>query len=296
MTRDRLDQMTHFLWLGLHWLGIIMITVGMSLFLTHFLETKIGRNGPMRMDTPCAIFGQTQLYVAGEKLYLFCEQESAVNVYDLDGTFLFRVQGPRLPNGRGSLALWGEEIYLTSRTPHRLIRFDKDGNCLGWAEDGWVYDREGKRTAFQYTGTPLYFDEEKVCYNTWMEKEKTHAYYYIGVSGTHRLRLETDAEVIGWLGGSYAEYGKTVTYGDVVYGVSLNKLYKIENGQKEILAKTPLVQWYLRSNVLEWLSAVAGAAIMHLAGKRVYYLDADIARQKKRPIGLGRLRHRKARS
>ena len=247
-------------------LGTVMLVVGMSLFVTYSFRAKISQVGPARMEIPCAIYGRTQLYMAGEKLYLFCEGANAVNVYDLDGNFLFCTQISWFSNGISSLAMWGEEMYITSRD-HKLFRFDRDGNCLGWAEDGWVYDREGNRTAFQYNWTPLYFDEKSVCYHTRVGEKREHAYVYKTTAGTYRLQAETEAEVIRMLGGSYVDYGKTVTYGDVVYGVSLNKFYKIENGQKEILTKTPLMQWYLQSPILEWLSAAAGGLLCNLASK-----------------------------
>ena len=259
---DERERLIRILRRWAYWLGIALLVVGLILLQVHVLWDRSRGDDPARLDIPCVIHGQTQLYVTGERIYLFCEPENAVNVYDMAGNFLFRAQGPgpRYRYGTGSLAMWGDNIYLTTRN-ERLIRFDGNGNPRGRAQGGWVYDREGEKTDLQYRGTVLYFDERHVCYRALTGLDSIRAYFYRTTAGTYQQSYASDGEAIRAWGGSYVEYDQTVTYGDAVYGVSHNQLYKMEKGQQEILAQTSLIQWYLQSTELELASVVVGSLL-----------------------------------
>ena len=246
---------------GLNWIAKGLIFLSAILFVTCGYRSAREKEALSRMDAPCAILGRTQLYVSHDRIYLFSEAESAANIYDTDGTFLFRVQAPHFSNGMGSMALFGEEIYITSRMD-QLVRFDRDGNYLGIAEsvqehnkrereenlqstyDSQVYDVDGDpRISFGRTfyTTAIYFDENGVWYRDWIEEEGEHVYYYYFYqddSGTYRLEGSQDrnnAQQIRLLGGNTAEYGAPATDGKATYSVSGGGLYKTENGQRERL-------------------------------------------------------------
>lgn len=259
---DERERLIRILRRWAYWLGIALLAVGLILLQVHALWDRFRGNDPARLDIPCVIHGQTQLYVTEKRIYLFCEPENAVNVYDMEGNFLFRAQGPgpRYRYGTGSMAMWGDNIYLTTRN-ERLFRFDRNGNPRGRAQGGWVYDREGEKTDLQYSGTVLYFDERHVCYRALTGLDSIRAYFYRTTAGTYQHSFATDGEAIRAWGGSYVKPGESVTYQGVVYGVSFHQLYKIEEGRTQILAETSLMEWYLQSTELELVSVVVGGLL-----------------------------------
>lgn len=272
----------------LNWIGKALFLTAMLLFVTcHYRSARV-KDGPARMDIPCAILGRTQLYVANDRIYLFSESESAANVYGTDGTFLFRIQAPHFSNGMGNMVLFGEEIYISSRN-HQLVRFGRDGNYLGIAEsveehnkngddlrtsyDSQVYDVDG-HPMFSFGLTfyteAVYFDEEGVWYSDWVEEEKEHIIFFSNGIDTYRPEEVQDMSYnqrIQFLGGNTTAYGRSATDGKATYYVSGGGLYKTENGQPEKLAQTPLLEVYLRSPWLEWLSGFGVAALSGLVEK-----------------------------
>lgn len=272
----------------LNWIGKALFLTAMLLFVTcHYRSARV-KDGPARMDTPCAILGRTQLYVANDRIYLFSESESAANVYDTDGTFLFRIQAPHFSNGMGDMVLFEGESYIRSRN-HQLVRFDRDGNYLGIAEsveehnkngddlrtsyDSQVYDVDGNPMfsfGLTFRAEAIYFDEKGVWYSDWIEEEKEYVTFYNDGTGIYRLEGSQDMsydQQIRFLGGSTTAYGKSATDGKATYYVSGGGLYKTENGHPEKLAQTPLLEMYLRSHWLEWLSGFGVAALSGLVEK-----------------------------
>lgn len=220
-----------------------------------------------RVETPCPIVGHTQLYAKNGRIYLFSEAKTAVNIYEPDGTFLFCIQGPRFSNGMGELTLYGREIYMKSRQ-HILLRFDQEGNCLGSATGGVVSAPSGQEI-FRCHGEIGYFDDEVVYYSARSEEEETYVYYCHDLASGIAKRWEPEANgKVIFPGETHAKYDADAVDGDITYSVSVNRLYKAENGEKILLAKTPFLTYYLNSRLTEWLSMMVGGGLMNWAEKR----------------------------
>lgn len=65
----------------------------------------------------------TEFLVTKENIVLFYDYPGMVNVYALNGTFLYGLQVQTLQNGRGSVAHDGNYLYVHSRG-HKLYVFD----------------------------------------------------------------------------------------------------------------------------------------------------------------------------
>ena len=78
----------------------------------------------------------------------------------------------------------------------------------------------------------------------------------------------TDESLIDYLDGDdYPPYVDTVTDGKIQYQAFLNKVYRIEGGQKIVFAETPLYLYYLKSPVLGLISSMLGGLLRALPNK-----------------------------
>ena len=239
----------------------------MVTFLSSWLRDKTASDEYWRGETPGPIVGHTQLYAQNGRIYLFSEAKTAVNIYEPDGTFLFCIQGPRVSYGMGKMTLYGQEIYMESRN-NILLRFDQEGNCLGTATGGVLSSPSG-REIFCCNGTIEHYDDETVYYSVWSEKEETHIYYRHDLASGTSKRWERGADgKVTFPGETYAKYDADAVSGGITYSVSANRLYKTENGEKTLLAKTPFLTYYLNSRLTEWLSALMGIGLTNWAEKR----------------------------
>lgn len=248
-------------------IGYLLAVAGMVTFLSSWLRDRTASDEYWRGETPCPIVGHTQLYAQNGRIYLFSEAKTAVNIYEPDGAFLFCIQGPRASNGMGKLTLYGQEIYMESRN-NILLRFDQEGNCLGSATGGVLSSSAGKEI-FRCNGTIEHYDDETVYYSVWSEEEETHLYYrHDLISGNVKQGWPGASGKVIFPGGTYAKYDADAVNEGITYSVSINRLYKIENGEKVLLAKTPFLTYYLNSKLTEWLSMIVGAGLMDWAEKR----------------------------
>lgn len=248
-------------------IGCLLTVAGMVTFLSSWLRDKTASDEYWRGETPCPIVGHTQLYAQNGRIYLFSEAKTAVNIYEPDGTFLFCIQGPRVSYGMGKMTLYGQEIYMESRN-NILLRFDQEGNCLGTATGGVLFSSSGKEI-FRCNGTIEHYDDEAVYYSVWSEEEETYVYYRHDLASGIAKRWEpgVNGKVI-FPGETHAKYDADAVNGDITYSVSANRLYKIENGERTLLAKTPFLTYYLNSRLTEWLSMMVGGGLMNWAEKR----------------------------
>ena len=257
-------------------IGKILAVIGVVVFITSRQNGTSHYDYTETLSQPQPMSGHTTLLAENDRVYVFSEAMSAVNVYEESGAFLFCVRGERNQNGIGEMFLFGTDIYIVSRNDV-IFRFDENGTYLGRADRDWLYDQNDQKMMSLYVATggvhktPVFFDDTGVWHYAWYDDIQARMlFYYDGV------RLKELGEVEPMKNGRiamndclYADSSYSITDENVAYNVLSNQVYQVVGNEETVFAETPLYQYYMKSPTLGWITGLLGT-IMIALGTKLY--------------------------
>ena len=247
-------------------LGLILMVVGTLGFLTAGQSGTSDYDVTQRLEEPQFLGGGATILAENGRLYVFNEEMCSVNVFTQEGDFLFCVRGSRFQNGKATMFMRGGNIYIEGRD-HTLYLFDSEGNYVGQTK----IDQDLREyVVLSDWEAPVYPPGELVLFDS------NHVWYYVDKTAKNRrllycrdFRKKTEqligeyiiGETVGLEDCVYGKSGVPARVGDTEYRVAWNRLLRVQNGETQVLAQTPLYLNYRHSALATWLTMVAGCLL-----------------------------------
>lgn len=103
-------------------IGAVILLIGAVCFFTSFEELSTSR------DFSTQYKSNSQLPVSGgvltrydDNLYVYCDMQGGVNVYDLNGNFKYAFLVDYMSNGQGGLFIYKNQLYIHSRNSNNYV-------------------------------------------------------------------------------------------------------------------------------------------------------------------------------
>ena len=265
-------------------LSVVIMLFGFFMFLSN---VNIGTKDYLtKMSAPSALTGQTSIVLYNEKIYVYSENQGALNVFEENGKFEYGINIPLILNGISNFFIKNDCIFIVSRWGDKVYKYDSDGNYLGMfyaviPDEGskhlCITDKNGKliQTVLTDDDTPIlaYFDDSIIQYEIWD-----------GNTGANRIvtyNRVTDEKTLTDFDNNdefYEHIGKVLftPYYEFVsdsdgnsYYISFGTLKK--NG--EAIYKTPFWDWYKNTVFACWATFAFG--MLSAAGQVYFYKRLD---------------------
>lgn len=267
-------KMLYYVLLGI---GAVIMAFGFIMFMSNM------QMGTQEIDYTelskefIALDGGTSVVKYNDRLYAFTQQNCAVDVFDMDGNFLYANQVPIDQNGTSEYYLVNNNLYIVDRSSN-IYRYDLNGKFLG--RFICTFYNEGVATVSTYNSDdvlvssyelkldnayPLYFDDNK---------QVIYAYDYIltydGNSFEKSKLNDTFMPIGSYVDGAvYLEENTQKKFDGVEYFTYMGNLCASTDDDFVELYSVSFFSWYRHSIISCWLTGAAGMAFAFVS-TRIY--------------------------
>lgn len=258
-------------------IGAAIMFFGFVMFMSNmqFDTIEVDYTKPSKEFIP--LDGMTSVVKYNDRLYAFTEQNSAVDVFDLDGNFIYANQITNHPKGMAEYYLVNDNLYIKDKLGD-LYRYDLNGNFLGrcvvFYKDEDVatiskYDKNNKLISSFETEeesvTLIYFDNANTMFHSYdylitydgKNFNKTSIDYYEAYIGEY----VKDAV--------FLEENGSKKFDGVEYYVFRGCLYANSDDDLIKLYSVPFFSWYRHSIFTCWFTGAFGMAFIFFS-TRIY--------------------------
>lgn len=226
--------------------------------------------------------GATSVVKYNDRLYAFTEQNCAVDVFDMNGNFLYANQVLIHQNGMAQYYLVNDNLYISDRN-NDLYRYDLNGKFLGrcvtyYNDDDVItiskYD-ENNKLIFSFeineeNAWIAYFDDNKISfygYDYFTEYDSTTF---------DRISIEYDDSHIGSFvdDAVYIEDNIQKSFDGVEYFTYMGNLCASTDDNFVELYPVSFFSWYRHSIIACWLTAAAGI-VFAIVSSRIYLIISN---------------------
>lgn len=262
-------------------IGAVIMVFGIIMFIGNI------QMGTQKIDytKPSAEFitldGATSVVKYNDRLYAFTEQNCAVDVFDMNGNFLYANQVLIHQNGTAQYYLVNDNLYISDRN-NDLYRYDLNGKFLGrcvtYYNDDVItiskYDENNKLiSSFEINEENAwiaYFDDSVISFFGYD--------YFMTYNGNSfdRISIEYDDSHIGGFvdNAVYIEDNIQKSFDGVEYFTYMGSLCASTNDDFVELYSVSFFSWYRHSIIACWLTAAAGIAFA-IASSRIYLVISN---------------------
>lgn len=262
--------------------GFLIIGLGFVLLFKTPLTVDEDVDYTQKYNQMIGLYGDTSIIKYDDKLFCFSEQNAAVNVFDLEGNFLYANCVPNFTNGQASMYLANGDLLIEDRN-NNFYKYDLNGKFLGrsiitYSDDGNIstiilYDSNDKISK----SYALSEDEYSVYNISYFDKNKVDIEIQTG--GNIRILRITDKgkdllEKISvddqYYSHHFAEDIEVVNAESTLeekgasYYVLMGSLYKTTDSDLQVLHKESLWNWYSHSVGAAWLTGVFGGLFVFI--------------------------------
>ncbi len=270
-------KMLYYVLLGI---GAVIMAFGFIMFMSNMQmgTQEIDYTEPSKEFI--ALDGGTSVVKYNDRLYAFTQQNCAVDVFDMEGNFLYANQVPIQQNGSSEYYLVNDNLYIIDRD-YNIYRYDLNGTFLGRFICNFY--NEGVATLSTYNDDdvlvssyelklenayPLYFDDNK---------QVIYAYDYIltydGKSFVKSELNDTFMPIGSYIDGAvYLEENTQKEFDGVEYFTYMGNLCASTDNDFVELYSVSFFSWYSHSIFSCWLTAAAGMAFAVVSTKIYMYI------------------------
>lgn len=257
-------------------IGAVIVTFGFIMFMSNMQIGTEEIDYTKAVTEFVALDGGTSVVKYNDRLYAFTEQNCAVDVFDMDGNFLYANQVPINQNGMSEYYLVNDNLYISDRF-NDIYRYNLNGEFLGrfvcnYYDDDVatlsIYNEKDaliKSYELKEDGiSPIYFDDD-------VQIVKSYK-YLISYDGKDFEKTAVDDELpIGSYvdGAVYLETNTQKEFDGVEYFTYRGNLCALADDEFTDLYTVSFFSWYSHSIPLCWLTAVFGIAFTFVS-TRIY--------------------------
>ncbi|MGN0383969.1 MAG: hypothetical protein ACI4DS_06845 [Eubacterium sp.] len=254
-------------------IGAVIAAFGMIMYLSNMQMGTQAIDYTKISTEFISLDGATSVVKYNDRLYAFTEQNCAVDVFDMDGNFLYANQVPIHQNGRAQYYLVNDNLYIIDRACN-IYRYNLNGVFLGRFVCNF-YD-EGVATLSTYDSKdvlvnsyelkiegayPIYFDDNKQIIN---------AYDYLLIYDGKSLvksTLDNSFMPLGSYvdGAVYLEENTQKEFDGVEYFTYRGNLCAFTNDDFIELYTVSFFSWYRHSILSCWLTIGVGMAFVFVS-------------------------------
>lgn len=270
-------------------IGAVIMAFGMIMFLGNMQIGTQDVDYTKPSNEFISLDGGTSVVKYNDRLYAFTEQNCAVDVFDINGNFLYANQVPIHQNGESDYYLVNDNLYIVDKNDN-IYRYDSDGNYLGriiynyYDEDVITVQKYNSidklvstyelKLDFAY---PIYFDDDKDLIYTY-----DYLLSYDGNKFSKEPIVSDDLAPFGSYvdGAVYLEKNSIGEFDGVEYYTYFGDLYaSSDNGLKELYSVS-LFTWYRHSISACWITGAFGMLFAFFSNKIAYRVQ--LKKNKKR--------------
>lgn len=268
-------------------IGAVIMAFGIIMFIGNMQMGTQEIDYTMPNTNFITLDGATSVVKYNDRLYVFTEQNCAVDVFDMSGNFLYANQVLIHQNGMAQYYLVNDNLYISDRN-NDLYRYDLNGKFLGrcvtyYNDDDLItiskYNENNKLiSSFEINEEKAwiaYFDDNKISfygYDYFTEYDSTTF---------DRISIEYDDSHIGSFidNAVYVDDNTQMSFDGVEYFTYMGSLCASTDDDFVELYSVSFFSWYRHSIIACWLTAAAGIAFaivssriyLFISNKRNYY-------------------------
>lgn len=277
-------KLLYYIFIGI---GALITAFGIIMFLGNLQMGTQEIDYTMPNTSFITLDGATSVVKYNDRLYAFTEQNCAVDVFDMDGNFIYANQVLIHQNGMAQYYLVNDNLYISDRN-NDLYRYDLNGKFLGrcvtyYNDDDLItiskYNENNKLiSSFEINEENAwiaYFDDNKISfygYDYFTEYDSTTF---------DRISIEYDDSHIGSFidNAVYVDDNAQMSFDGVEYFTYMGSLCASTHDDFVELYSVSFFSWYRHSIIACWLTAAAGIAFaivssriyLFISNKRDYY-------------------------
>ncbi len=256
---DKKIRILYYTFLGI---GMIITVFGAVLFISNmqFGTKNVNYTEPSSEIVP--LDGFTKVMEYDDKLFVFTEQNCAVDVFDKEGKFLYANQVPVDQNGSADMYIKNNHVYIFDKV-YNLYRYDMQGNFLGrstcenYDESYTVMRYDSKNNLAdtkifkEYNMFVAYFDDNSYILTGYANSDADSDDRYVldvhnGIEKKSIVPYSEDP--VDYVENAvHSESDDYYTYQGSLYSKTRGLLYKASTWN-----------WYRHSIMCTWLTAAAG--------------------------------------
>ncbi len=270
-------KMLYYVLLGI---GAVIMAFGFIMFMSNMQMGTQEIDYTEPSNEFITLDGGTSVVKYNNRLYAFSQQNCAVDVFDMDGNFLYANQVLIHQNGTAQYYLVNDNLYIADRV-NDLYRYDLNGKFLGrcvtYYNDDDVatiskYDENNKLVSSfelnEENAWIAYFDDSKISF---------YGYDYFTVydgKTFDRINIEYDDSHIGSFidNAVYLEDNTQKKFDGVEYFTYMGNLCASTDNDFVELYSVSFFSWYSHSILSCWLTAAAGMAFAVVSTKIYMYI------------------------
>lgn len=261
-------------------IGAVIMTFGFIMFMSNMQMGTQEIDYTKTVTEFIPLDGGTSVVKYNDRLYAFTQQNCAVDVFDMDGNFLYANQVLIHQNGTAQYYLVNNNLYIADRV-NDLYRYDLNGKFLGrcvtyYNDDDLAtiskYDENNKLVSSfelnEENAWIAYFDDSKISF---------YGYDYFTVydgKTFDRINIEYDDSHIGSFidNAVYLEDNTQKKFDGVEYFTYMGNLCASTDNDFVELYSVSFFSWYSHSILSCWLTAAAGMAFAVVSTKIYMYI------------------------
>ncbi|MGN0535692.1 MAG: helix-turn-helix domain-containing protein [Eubacterium sp.] len=256
-------------------IGFVIMAFGLVLFMSNMQFGTTDVDYTVAQKEIVSLYGSTKVIEYGNKIFAFTEQNCAVDVFDINGNFLYANQVPVGQNGISDMYLKNNNLYIFDRDEN-LYRYDMNGNFLGRCtcecyDEGtytvMFYDESDRRIDTRVFDEEdymyiAYFDDNSYIVTTYCDPDYDYVLEYVnGVE--NRTKMPTSECMADFVDGAvYSESDEYYTFKGSLYSTEKGELYKEST-----------FDWYRHSIPCTWLTGAFGMLFAFVSSRIIISIE-----------------------